>query len=179
MDLAERRRQIAIDSDHERHARDAGHRAAHAAGVARRDQNGRQHSQKAHTQRHGAHGDRVKDAALRIEIGSGHQRENGERARNVHERDERAGAEDSARQRAARIVHFLAHGGNQFEAGESKGDLRPEIDRIPVPRGHHVGQGEMRGGAVAQARPAQPRPPASAAAHTFPRRPRSAATCRC
>src|SRR6202034_2588989 len=37
----------------------------------------------------------------------------------------------------------------EFEAGEGKGDLRPEIDGVPVPRRQHVADGEVRDGSVA------------------------------
>ena len=67
-------------------------------------------------QRDWTDGDGVEDAALRVEIACGHQREDGEGSGNVHERDQRAGAKDCARQSAARIAHLLAHGGNEFEA---------------------------------------------------------------
>ena len=124
---------------------------ADAARVAHRDQNGGEDSEEADPQDNRAQGNGVKDAALRIEIGSRHKRQNGERAGNVHEGDERAGAEDGAGQGAARIAHFFAHGGDQFEAGEGEGDLRPEIDRVPVPRGHHVAEREVGRGAMTQA----------------------------
>ena len=94
-------------------------------------------------QRDRSNGDGVKHAALGIQIGGGHEGENGKRSDDVHEGDERAGAEDGSRQRAARIVHLFAHGRDQFEPGECKRDLRPEIDRVPVPRGQHVGDSEM------------------------------------
>ena len=59
-------------------------------------------------QRDRAHGDGVKDAALGIDVGGGNQRQHGEGSGNVHESDQGACAEDRARQRAARIAHFLA-----------------------------------------------------------------------
>ena len=138
MDFAEGRRQIAIDAHLEGDARDAGYRASHAAGIARRDQNRREHAEKPDAQRDRAHGNGVKDAALGIDAGGRRQCQNGEGAADVHERDERAGAEDRARQRPARIVHLFGHAGNELEAGERKCDLRPEVDRVPVPRRHHV-----------------------------------------
>ena len=114
-----------------------------AAGVACGDEDGGQHSQEAELERDGAKGNGVEDAALGVEVGGGHQGENGEGADDIHEGDERAGAEDGARQGAARIADFLAHGGDEFEAGEGEGDLRPEVDRVPVPRGHHVAEREV------------------------------------
>ncbi len=97
-------------------------------------------------------GDGVEDAALRIDVGGGDESQDGERSDDVHEGDERAGAEDGAGQGAARIADLFAHGGDQFEAGEGEGDLRPEVDRVPVPCGQHVGDGEVGGGAMAESR---------------------------
>jgi hypothetical protein len=116
MNLAEGRGQVAVDADHEGHARNAGHGAADAAGVAHRNQDGREDAQEADAQRDRADGDGVKDAALRIEAGGGHQPENRKRAGDVHERDERARAEHGAGQRAARVAHLFAHGGDQVRA---------------------------------------------------------------
>ena len=82
--------------------------------------------------RDGADGDGVEDAALRIEVGGGHEREDGEGSGNVDEGDEGAGGEDGAGQGAARVADFFAHGGDELEAGEGEGDLGPEIDGVPV-----------------------------------------------
>ena len=105
----------------------------------------------ADAQHDGAGGDGLKDAALGIEAGRRREREDGEGSGNVHEGDERAGAEDCARQSTARIAHLFGHAGNQLEAGEREGDLRPEVDGVPIPRGTHVGERELRDRAVAQA----------------------------
>ena len=152
MDFAEGGGQVAIDAHHEGHACDAGYGAANAARVSRRDKHGCQDSEEANAQSDGADRDGAEDAALRIDVAGRHQGENGECAADVHEGDERPCAEDGARQGAARIAHFFTHCRNQFKAGEGECDLRPEIDRVPIPRGHHVVQREMRGGAVAKSR---------------------------
>ena len=69
----------------------------------------------------------------------------------VHEGDERTGAKDGAWEGSSGVADFFAHGGDEFEAGEGKGDLRPEVDGVPIPGGHHVGGGEVGGGTVAEA----------------------------
>ena len=69
MNLAEGGGQVAVDTHNKGHARDAGHGRAHAAGVARRDQDGRKDSQEAELERDRSDGNGVKDAALGIDIG--------------------------------------------------------------------------------------------------------------
>ena len=89
----------------------------------RGDQDGRQHSQEAELQRVRSNGNGVKDAALGIEIGGRHQRENGEGSSDVHQSNQRSCAKDGPRQRPPRITNLFAHGGNEFQAGEGEGDL--------------------------------------------------------
>jgi hypothetical protein len=123
---------------------------ADSPGVARGDKDGGEDAKKAEAQGDGADGNGVEDAGLGIDVVGGDEGENGEGANDVHESDERARAEDRAGQRAAGIVDLFAHGGDKFKAGEGEGDLRPEVDGVPVPCGKHVGAGEVGGGAVAE-----------------------------
>ena len=90
----------------------------------------------------------MKDAALWVNVGGGHQRENGKGADDVHQGNQRPSAKDGPRQRPARIAHFFAHGRDKLQSSEGEGDLRPEVDRVPVPCGQHVLDGEVRRRAV-------------------------------
>ena len=151
MNFAEGCGKVAIDTHLEGHTRYARHRGAHAARIAGCDENGGKHAEKSDTQRNRADGDGLKDAALGVDVGGGSECQDGKGSSDIHESDEGACTEDRAGQSTARVVDLFAHGRDELEAGKCKGDLRPEVHCVPVPRGHHVGQGEMRDGAVARA----------------------------
>src|ERR1700722_14795008 len=131
MNFTESRRQVPVDADNKRDTRDARHRAADAACVTHSYKYRGKHSQEADLQCDRADSDGMKHAALRIEIGCGHQRENGKGACNIHESDERSSAKHGSRQCATWIAHFFAHGRDELESGEGESNLRPEGARVP------------------------------------------------
>ena len=85
MNLSESGGKIAVDADDEGDARDAGDRRADSAGVADGDEQSGEDAEESNLERDGADGDGVEDAALRIEIGGGHEREDGEGSRDIDE----------------------------------------------------------------------------------------------
>ncbi len=145
MDFSEGCGQIAVDAHDKWNARDTSDGTAYAACVAHGHENGRDDAEEADAHRDRSQGDGVEDAALRIEIAGGHQCEDGKGSGDIHERDQSPGAKDGPRQSAARLTNLFAHGGNEFETGEGKRDLRPEVDRVPVPGRQYVGDGEVGG----------------------------------
>ncbi len=144
MNFSKRLRQITVDAHDERHARNPGHGAAYAAGVADRRKQRGEHADKSDPQHRGAHGDRLKHPALWVHLHIRNQRQHGERADNVNRRNQGSRAENGARQRPPRVADFRAHRRNEFESGEGKHDLRPEIHRVPIPVRHHVCEREVR-----------------------------------
>ena len=142
--------QVAIYADDKRYTRNPSYGTADTAGITHGDEHRCKNPEEPHFQHHGTDGNCMKNAAGYRYLTRRHEHQHRQRPSNVHRGNQHTRRVHRTRQSSLRIAHFATHRRNQFQPGKGKGNLRPEIDRVPVPCRHHVVQAEVRHRPLAQ-----------------------------